>query len=96
MGKQSGDSNKVKICTTGRASYKDYPGLFQAAPAAAPSYLLSKQWKCIQVDFSEWQVLFGAHSKWLEIVEISSTTAQRTTAELHKIFAAHGLPQKLV
>ena len=37
-----------------------------------------------------------AHSKWPEIVEMNSTTSQRTIAELWKMFAAHGLPQQLV
>ena len=37
-----------------------------------------------------------AHSKWPEIVEMNSTTSQRTIAELCKMFAAHGLPQQLV
>ena len=37
-----------------------------------------------------------AHSKWPEIVEMNSTTSQRTISELRKMFAAHGLPQQLV
>ena len=41
-------------------------------------------------------LVVDAHSKWPEIVEMSSTTAQRTIAELRKIFAAHGLPEQLV
>ena len=38
----------------------------------------------------------NADSKWPEVVVMNSTTSQRTIAELHKMFAAHGLPQQLV
>ena len=40
--------------------------------------------------------MVDAHSKWPEIVEMNSTTAQRTIVELRKMFAAHGLPQQFV
>ena len=40
--------------------------------------------------------MVDAHSKWPEIVEMNSTTAQKTIVELRKMFAAHGLPQQLV
>ena len=75
------------------------------APPAAPLHLWlwpSKQWQCIHVDFAgpikgkSYLLLVDAHSKWPEIVEKSSTTAQKTIAELRNIFATHGLPQQLV
>ena len=37
-----------------------------------------------------------AHSKWLEIVEMTSTTASRTVEELRKRFSSYGLPEQLV
>ena len=41
-------------------------------------------------------IVIDAHSKWPEVVEIATTTAQRTIIELRKIFAAYGLPEQLV
>ena len=37
-----------------------------------------------------------AHSKWPEIIEMNSTTTQRTITELRKLFSAYGLPLQLV
>ena len=37
-----------------------------------------------------------AHSKWPEVVEMSSTTASKTLEELRRMFAAYGLPEQLV
>ena len=37
-----------------------------------------------------------AHSKWLEVIMMSSTTAQRTTEALWSIFSHYGLPEQLV
>ena len=41
-------------------------------------------------------IVIDAHSKWPEVVEMTTTTAQRTITELRKIFAAYGLPEQLV
>ena len=41
-------------------------------------------------------LVVDAHSKWPEIIEMTSTTTQRTITELHKMFAAYGLPAQLV
>ena len=41
-------------------------------------------------------LLIDAHSKWPEIHEMPSTTADRTIAVLRHIFAAYGLPQQVV
>ena len=41
-------------------------------------------------------LLVDAHSKWPEIVEMSSTTADTTIAILRCVFAAYGLPEQLV
>jgi len=37
-----------------------------------------------------------AHFKWPEIIEMNSTTPQKTITELRKLFAAYGLPMQLV
>ena len=61
-----------------------------------------KPWQRIHVDFAgpfqgkTYLLVLDAHSKWPEIVEMNSTTSQRTIAELRKMFAAQGLPQQLV
>ena len=34
--------------------------------------------------------------KWLEVVEMSSTTASHTVTVLRRIFAAYGLPEQLL
>ena len=89
--------DKARSCTSCQA--------VKNAPPAAPLHPWlwpSKPWQRIHVDFAgpingkSYLLVVDAHSKWPEIVELSSTTAQRTIAELHKIFAAHGLPQQLV
>ena len=37
-----------------------------------------------------------AHSKWPEIIELKSTTANKTIEELCKLFALYGLPEQMV
>jgi len=41
-------------------------------------------------------VVVDAHSKWLEVIPMTTTTASRTIEELRKLFATHGLPEQLV
>ncbi|XP_029141787.1 uncharacterized protein K02A2.6-like, partial [Protobothrops mucrosquamatus] len=41
-------------------------------------------------------ILVDSHSKWLEVVPVSSTTTARTIQVLRGIFATHGLPDVLV
>ncbi len=41
-------------------------------------------------------VIVDAHSKWPEVYEMSSTTAQKTVDVLRHVFATFGLPQQLV
>ena len=41
-------------------------------------------------------VVVDAHSKWLEVVIVPSTTSQVTIQKLREIFATHGLPEVLV
>ena len=38
----------------------------------------------------------NAHSRWLEIIELKSTTANKTLDELHKLFASYDLPEQMV
>ena len=41
-------------------------------------------------------IVVDAHSKWPKVVEMMSTTAERTVEALRSIFTAHGLPEQLV
>ena len=41
-------------------------------------------------------VVVDAHSKWVEVVKMSSTTSSKTIAKLRKLFSAYGLPDQLV
>ena len=41
-------------------------------------------------------LLVDAHSKWPEILEMTSTMADNTIATLRRVFSAFGLPEQLV
>ena len=41
-------------------------------------------------------LVIDAHSKWMEITVVASTTSHSTIEELRKMFATHGLPEVLV
>ena len=59
-------------------------------------------WQRIYVDFAglimikSYLLITDAHSKWPEIIEMNSTTTQKTITELRKLFSAYGLPLQLV
>ena len=63
---------------------------------------LDAPWKMIHVDFagpfmgSTFMVVINAHSMWLEVIPMATTTTDKTPDALHSLFAAHGLPQQLV
>ena len=62
----------------------------------------SRPWQRVHVDFAGpfkgrmFLILVDAHSKWPEVVEMSSTSAAKTIEVLRQIFAAYGLPEQLV
>ena len=77
----------------------------QSHPAAAPLrpwVWPDTPWKQIHVDFAgpflghTFFVVMDAHSKWPEVVIMSSTTSQKTIEVLHSMFTRHGLPEQLV
>ena len=37
-----------------------------------------------------------AHSKWPEVIPMTTTSSARTIEELRKVFPTHGLPEQLV
>ena len=41
-------------------------------------------------------VVVDAHSKWLEVILMSSTTTEKTIAVLSNLFASYGSPEQLV
>ena len=75
------------------------------APAPAPLHPWlwpAKLWQRIHVDFAGpfmgkmFLIVVDAHSKWPEVIKMSSTTSTLTIAALRRLFAAYGLPQQLV
>lgn len=74
-------------------------------PAVAPSHQWSwpaRAWQRVHVDFAGpfqgkmYLVIVDAHSKWPEVFEMRSTTANSTIAVLRQVFASHGLLLQLV
>ena len=61
-----------------------------------------KPWQRLHADFcgpvegKMFLLVIDAHSKWLEAVQMSSTTSHYTICALRNIFATHGLPVSLV
>ena len=41
-------------------------------------------------------VVVDAHTKWLEVIPMTTTSAEKTIEMLRILFASYGLPQKLV
>ena len=75
------------------------------APAAAPLHPWiwpTRPWQRVHLDFtgpfqgSMFLVAIDAHSKWPEVYAMSSTTAERTIEVLRYLFAAYGIPEKIV
>lgn len=62
----------------------------------------SGPWERIHVDYAGpfmgtmFFVVVDAYSKWLEVLPMTSTTAERTLDALRTLFARYGLPKKLV
>jgi len=61
----------------------------------------AKPWQRVHIDFAgpfmnRTFLLIDAHSKWPEVIEMDSTTAQKTITELCKLFAAYGPPEQIV
>lgn len=62
----------------------------------------SLPWKRIHIDFagpflnSMFLVVVDAHSRWLEIEKMNTTTSAKTIETLQKLFARYGVPAQLV
>ncbi|KAL9966705.1 hypothetical protein ACROYT_G024821 [Oculina patagonica] len=79
--------------------------LTQNNPKTAPLHSWkwsARPWQRIHVDFAGsflgtmFLIAVDAHSKWPEVIPMTTTTASRTIEELRKLFATHGLPEQLV
>ena len=77
----------------------------QAAPPKSPLHPWewpSKPWQRLHIDFAGpfqghmWLIVVDAHSKWPEVLPMSSTTAPATIRRLREVFAQHGLPDQIV
>lgn len=79
-------------------SVKTCPGTAPLHPWLWPA----RPWQRVHIDFAgpfmnrTFLIVIDAHSKWPEVIEMKSTTAQRTIGELRKLFAAYGLPEQVV
>ena len=76
----------------------------QNMPVSAPLHpwpWANLPWQRIHIDFAEkdgqhFLIVVDSHSKWLEVVPMTSTTSSKTIVELRRMFAAYGLPVELV
>lgn len=62
----------------------------------------TRSWQRIHVHFAGpflgtmFLIVVDAHSKWLKVIPMTTTSTTRTIEELRKLFATHGLPQQVV
>ncbi len=78
---------------------------FVSVPTAAPIHpwdFPPNPWERLHVDFAGpfqgqmYFILVDAHSKWPEVIKMSTTTASATVTVLRSIFARFGVPTQLV
>jgi len=79
--------------------------LTQSNPKIAPLHSWewpARPWQRIHVDFAGlflgtmFLIVVDAHTKWPEVIRMTSTSATRTIEELRKLFTAHSLPEQPV
>ena len=79
--------------------------LTQREPSTVPVHAWewpSSPWQRIHIDLagpflnSMFLVVVDAHSRWLEIERMTSTTSEKTIEVLQKLFARYGIPVQLV
>ena len=75
------------------------------APSKAPLHpweYPSRPWARIHIDHAGpfmgkmFLVVIDAHSKWIDVEIVNSTSAVSTIVKLHSLFATHGIPEQLV
>ena len=77
----------------------------KSSPAPAPLHPWiwpSRPWQRIHIDYAGpfkqkmFLIVVDAHSKWPEVIEMSTTSSGRTIEVLRRLFARFGLPEQLV
>ena len=77
----------------------------QAMPTKAPLYLwewATAPWKRMHIDYagpfqnSMFLVVVDEHSKWPEVIPVSSSTSSSTIEVLCDLFARFGIPEQIV
>ncbi|XP_049527925.1 uncharacterized protein K02A2.6-like [Dermacentor silvarum] len=79
----------------------------QLSQNAAPAIPLmswgrpARRWQRVHLDFAYYKqdwflVLVDAHSNWVDVIHMKSTTASKTVEKLRTVFAAFGLPEQIV
>ena len=75
------------------------------SPAVAPLHPWlwpSKPWQRVHIDFAGpfqnkmYLIVIDAHSKWPEVIEMTTTTSHKTITELQRLFSMYGIPTQLV
>eukprot|EP00118_Oscarella_pearsei_P024180 m.300985 g.300985 ORF g.300985 m.300985 type:complete len:663 (+) comp40804_c0_seq14:1019-3007(+) len=75
------------------------------APRAAPLHPWvwpTRPWERVHVDFagpflgSMFFIAVDSHSKWPEVIQMRSTTSEKTIAVLRSLFSCYGIPEQLV
>ena len=62
----------------------------------------SRLWECIHIDFASpflnqmFFIVVDARSKWLEVIPMHSTSADKTIQVLRHLFSSYGLPNQIV
>jgi transposase InsO family protein len=95
-GLDSAIEDLVNSCHVCQSMQKDPP----SAPLIPWEYP-SRCWERVHIDFAEFDrknylIVVDAHTKWLEVIEMRTTTTQQTVKELRKLFASYGIPELLV
>ncbi|PFX16881.1 Uncharacterized protein K02A2.6 [Stylophora pistillata] len=85
---ESADVNRVQVARVPINSKRLREDAARAGPSVIASHSLHPLWMVGQVR--------DAKSKWLEVIPMSSTTAQATVDALRSLFAIHGLPEEIV
>ena len=75
---------------------------YQPPTTSHPWVWPSRPWQRIHLDFAGpfwghmYLLVVNAHSKWIEVVMMTSTTTEKTITELRKLFASFGLLEQVV
>ena len=88
---------KVKECPKCQVNQKS-PTIASLHPREWPS----QPWTRLHIDFvgpfegNIFLVVVDSHSKWLDVIPVSTVNSATTIRELRKLFATHGIPNVVV